>query len=131
MKGFVVRNEQLDRFRNEKEEELARVIRNDLERNHPQTTQGLSPAIMAYRIRTGIDRARTHGLSKQYAVAMFVELMFLIGPDFDEYPPFKATLRRKDLKPDDRIDVLVAETTERQWQNARLRYNPAAWGVPA
>ena len=127
MNKFVVRNEQIDRFRRNAEEDLARKIRDDLEAHHEPVIRGLTQIELAQRIRTGIERAKLHGLSKKYAVAMFVELMFLVGPSFDEYPPAAAILKRIDLPPDSRVDHIVNTFTEDQWQGARRRYDASAW----
>lgn len=131
MNKLIVRNQQVDTFRRNAEEALARKIRDDLEAHHEPLIRGLTQVALAQRIRTGIDRAKSHGLSKKYAIAMFVELMFMVGPNFDEYPPAAAILKRTDLDPDSRIDYIVNTFTEDQWQGARRRYDASQWELPS
>jgi hypothetical protein len=126
--SLVFRDSQGERFLRQQEEELARKIRDDLKQHHPHTIEGVSPAELAWRIRNGMDRAKKHGFTKKYAIALFVELMFLCSPNFDEYPPVVAMLKRGDVEPDERIDLIAGEMTEDQWQGARRRYRHSAWG---
>jgi len=127
MRGPVLRSSQIQVFAKTREEECARKIRLDLEANHTSKIAGIPDERLDRMIRNGIGRARSHKLTKQYTVAMFVELMFIVAPDFDEYPPVATIFRRRDLDPDDKIDIIIESTSEEQWEDAKLRGNPAAW----
>ena len=128
MNGLVVRPGVFNAFQSQREEELAGTIREDLQTNHLAAIRGLPPPKLDARIRAGLTKGKSYGIRKQYALATFVELMFLVGPDFDTYPPIALVLRRVDIPADQKVDVIVDNTTESQWQGARSRSDPKAWG---
>src|SRR5215813_8793799 len=47
---------------------------------------------LLWRVRSGINRARSHGFAWQSSIATFVMLMLRFAPNFDEYPPIRAVL---------------------------------------
>jgi hypothetical protein len=79
------------------------------------------------RVRWGINRARSHGMTWESAIMKFVGLMFRIAPNFDEYPPIAALLARTDVPPNELADRLFTDITTEQWEAAMQRYDPAAW----
>ena len=81
MRGPVLRSSQIQVFAKTREEECARKIRLDLEANHASKIAGIPDERLDRMIRNGIGRARSHKLTKQYTVAMFVELMFIVAPE--------------------------------------------------
>jgi len=64
-------------------------------------------------IRQGIGRAADHGISTEYDVARFIDLMFILCRDFDTNPntPWAAdTLADEALGPSEKMDRLYART---------------------
>jgi hypothetical protein len=129
--GMIVRKTQITAFQDHIERDFAREIRRDLETHHPDLLVGIPPAQLDLMVRSGMRRARSHGLARKYSIALFVELMFLVAPNFDEYPPVATLLKDRSIGPDARFDAVVATTSEQQWQGARKRSNPAAWNMNA
>ena len=127
--ALVIRPEQKEVFSAANEDQVAAAIARDLEANHPPVVSGIPPERLKLMIRSGMGRAKSHGLMKKYTVALFVEVMFLVAPNFDEYPPVAYIFRRQDLRPDDRMDLVVDTLTDPQWESVRRRSDPLAWGL--
>lgn len=127
MPGLVIRQEQLDVFRRKRQEDLSTRICAGLRANRPDLIGGLTDGELKTRVAHGIRRACSHGLKKLYSIAMFVELMFLVAPNFDEYPVVASVFASSMEPPDDRVDHVIFCMTEPRWQEARRLANPAAW----
>lgn len=125
--GLVIRQEQFDLFRRKRQEDLCARICADLRVNRPDILGDLSDAELKRRVDYGIRRACSHGMTKLYSIAMFVELMFLVAPNFDEYPAVASVLASSNEPPDDRIDQVIFRMDEPSWQDARKLADPSAW----
>lgn len=100
------------------ERELEELIYDHIAEENPEALADLDDAIVQSRIRSGILRARKHGLDTDGAAVAFVTLMFLIAPDFDRHPAIKAALSDKRLPADERIRSVFISTTEDDWAAA-------------
>lgn len=127
---LIIRSEQMKIFRDKDEQEFIDTVMNDLQANYPEEIEGIQPETLRQMVQNGIIRAQQYGLTKKYSIALFIELMFLIGPNFDEYPPVSFVLRDCRLEPNARMDKLVDSITEHQWQGAIRRTDPIAWDYP-
>ncbi len=72
-------------------------------------------------------RAKDHGLKLESSLASFVILMFEIAPNFDEHPVFKKYMNDSSVDPDDRVDRMLDQATDQDWDEARSRYDFVAW----
>ena len=66
-------------------------------------------------ISWGVEKARGYGLSEEYDVLRFINLMFALGFDFDEDPAYAwaaEILRDPDWSPGARMDMLTARAIE-------------------
>lgn len=64
-------------------------------------------------VRSGIERARLHGIGLEFDVLRFVDLVFILGEGFDTdaaYPWAAAILDRADLAPSAKVDRLTEES---------------------
>jgi hypothetical protein len=87
---------------------------------------GLSAAALRARVADGLDRAAAYGIRKKAALSMFIQLLFLAGPQFDQYPPVRLLLHHPALAPDDKIDRLLASMRDADWAAMRQRAGKAA-----
>jgi len=76
---------------------------------HAETT-GLDPAEIGSRIRAAVQEARRHGFIGDSQVCRYVDLSFVLGPDFDQDPslPWAAEILGDDrvTDPEMRMDLL-------------------------
>lgn len=100
------------------ERELEELIYDHIAEENPEAFADLDDALVQSRIRTGIRRARKHGLDTDGAAVAFVTLMFLVAPDFDRHPAIRAALSDQRLPADERIRAVFISTTEDDWAAA-------------
>ena len=77
-----------------------------------------------------IARARAWGLTLRYALALFVEMMFILSPGFDRHPSVRAALSRRDGHDAERIDAAV-NLSLTEIAEARRLGTDADWGLDA
>lgn len=75
----------------------------------PEELAGSTKEKLQEKVEAGIKRARVYGIEKEKSLMAFVELMFTVTPDFDEYPKVRQPLRWKQFNPN---QVIVAQATE-------------------
>jgi hypothetical protein len=80
-------------------------------------------------IANGIERACQHKLEFESNQMAFVVLMFLVAPNFDEYPPVARILKAHEQIADFRFHRVWEDLTDADWQNAKRNYHAAAWGI--
>ena len=78
-------------------------------------------------VRVGIERARSHNLSFESAIAAFTAVMFEISPNFDEHRLCQVLLNDEDVEPNERLDELLNVLTKKNWESIREDYDPKAW----
>ena len=127
MQRFVVRKAQLERFRDLASDELAKIVRDDLEAHHDDLVRGIGQVKFARRIQTGIEQANALGLTRKLTVSLYAELRFLLGPDFRHHPLFAPILQQNQSGADDRLLGAVESLTEEQWQSVRRRHQSGEW----
>src|SRR5271169_3336409 len=84
-------------------DEVAREIRE----HHSQECAKLNDQELRRTVADGLARAWHYGFRKKYSLSMFVQLLFLAGPDFYRYPPVRYLLTHPAIPPDDRIDKIL------------------------
>lgn len=78
-------------------------------------------------VRTGIARARGHGLGLESSIAAFVAVMFEVAPNFDTHRLCEVLLADEEVEPDRRLDELLKVLTEKNWKSVKESYDPQAW----
>ncbi|WP_310388956.1 hypothetical protein [Roseateles sp.] len=81
----------------------------------------LSPDALRLRVADGLERAARYGFKKKYSLSMFIQLLFLAAPDFDQYPPIRHILQDPRLAPDDRIDHVIETLRNADWIDVQRR----------
>jgi hypothetical protein len=136
-----VRPEQLETFQSAVEATFTKRVAEYLLQNHPKltvkipagifTVKTLPPATLHAMVRTGLERARTYGISWQSKLVAFVVLMFAVAPNFDEHPRMQQILLDEKVPPNERIDQLWEHTSDQDWEAIEKRYAISAWNLSA
>ena len=105
---------------------IDRVIKSMLKRK-----VGVSPELesdeLLRRVRAGVNCGKSFGLENNYSLAMVVDITFIIGPGFYKYPPIAYTLKDKKIKHNVKIDRLLEELDDAQWDDASRRAELDSW----
>jgi len=95
----------------------------------PTRVAELTDEILSNMVRGGIARAREYGITWCSTLAAFVALMFISAPNFDDHPLLKRSLLDNETDPNGRLDKLIQNSTEQNWEAARQSYDANAWGL--
>jgi hypothetical protein len=113
----------VDHLRNTRPDEVVRLPGGET------TIAELPDGILSDMARGGIARARAYGITWSSNLLAFVTMMFDYAPNFDDHPPLKKVLLDDDTEPNGRLDKLIQNSTEENWEAVRLAYDVAAWGL--
>ncbi|WP_441286638.1 hypothetical protein ACSRUE_30445 [Sorangium sp. KYC3313] len=113
-------------LRTDVESRFCNLVVEEVRRRYPDATAPLSEGEILAHVRSGVERARGHGLTWMSSIASFVELMFDVGPRFDEHPAVLRLLEDDDLPPDLRVEALVHRLTEQEWREVRRATAPVS-----
>ncbi|QSQ19121.1 hypothetical protein JY651_27645 [Pyxidicoccus parkwayensis] len=80
---FVIRKTQLDALAGALDEAFAQRLADKMRRFWPRTCEAMGPAQLEARIAHGLERARAHGAREEVDIQRYLNLMFLLGDDFD------------------------------------------------
>lgn len=105
---------------------LDRLTAHVASRDFP-SAQRLDPVELRRRVRVGRDRARSHGISAEWAIATFVALMFAISPAFDQEPEIAVVLGDRSIEPDERMDLLASRVSAAGWDQASRISGTSIW----
>ena len=87
----------------------------------------LSEVELRDRVRHGLAKGRSYGLTWEYNLTVFVAHMFRIHPEFHLQPAIHRVLTDPAIPPDDRINALPAKVNHDDWDDAYLRGEPEAY----
>jgi hypothetical protein len=129
---LVIRTAQMQVFERESLEDCVRFLTQFVREQVFEELPGISDATLDRRIRAGILRADEYGFLTYSDIAIFVSLLFDIGPTFDQYPFFQSVLKDPDLagrdsEEDERMTVLIELATQRDWLDAYESGGQGAW----
>ena len=93
----------------------------------PTTIAEIPDEILSSMVRDGIARARKYGITWRSTLAGFVSLMFISAPNFDDHPLLKRALLDNDTDPNSRLEKLIQDSTEQNWEAVRQAYDASAW----
>lgn len=122
-----IREEQMAVFQQQAERNFVSSIVGHLRTNHPGTVKDMPEDVLYRRVEYGIRRAREYGFSWKNSLSTFVTLMFVIAPDFDKLPAFKKFLTDEGVPPNERMELLLQQTTDADWQDAEKVSEPDNW----
>lgn len=96
-------------------------------RFYPDLVAPLSQLELRARVSHCVARGRSHGLTWEYSLTVFVAHMLTLCPTFDEHPEVKRVLLRSPLPPDERMDELLREIPDQCWQQIAQTCDAAAY----
>ncbi|HEY0080968.1 MAG TPA: hypothetical protein VGB73_20355 [Pyrinomonadaceae bacterium] len=138
--GLQIRPEQMNAFQPVADANFVKRLMAQLRDEHSETAvvlpdkastvKQLPDETLRELVVAGIARARRYGLSHESALAAFVAIMFEAAPNFDRHPLIQRLLKDEKTPPNSRIDLLLEETTEENWQAVRKSYDPRSWNPP-
>jgi hypothetical protein len=105
---LTIRDQQIQTFQGHARNRYVRAFLEYLRITHPDSVQTKSDQEIDALIRGGIARAETLGLRDEGAIAGFLTLLFLAGPDFDRQPGLHEILNDASLEPGERIVALIS-----------------------
>jgi len=124
---LVIRDRQMARLDRFAEEEFITRLAAEIRESHGEQVEDFDQAELHEIVRTGVARARRHGLTYEDTIETFVSWMFEFAPNFDEQEHIKEMLADERLEPDERIDLIAEAATEEDWEQAEALYDEAAW----
>ena len=124
---LTISGKQLRRLEEDVVRRFAEEIAQDLRDHHEEVVVALDESSLEGRVLIGIRRAQEHGLQQRAMIGLFVEAMFLVAPNFDEYPPIRRRLGDRRFTPDVGMERVASLTTEEQWQGAERRADSTIW----
>jgi hypothetical protein len=119
----------MDAFQDLAEEEYVEKLAAYFRRTQPAAGPPLSDSTLHTMIRTGIQRAQSHGLTWQSSIAAFIATMFELGPTFDRYPKFRQILDDPGIPPNQRMDRIAETATAEDCTGAAGLYDMTGWFV--
>ena len=119
----------MEAFEADGERRFARAILAHVAAKHPAKVAGVAPAVLERRALAGIARARALGIPREAgeAVALYVVLMFTVGPDFDRHPRCGEVLGDASLPPEARVFSLIDARSAIPWAEVARGCRPDAW----
>ena len=128
---LVIRQEQLEALIAANDNELEYLIAVALNDVDPLRTLNYRPELLRDKmIRNGIERARSHGLTKAEDLAAFVAVMFEVAPNFDEQQELNAILNDTTFPLSERFYQLFERASDDAWLEAEKNYDYSAWLTP-
>lgn len=122
-----LRDDQLGAFSADRARQREARLAAHLRARHGDLVAGLSDEALSRRVRVGVRRAATHGITWDSTLAAYLVLMLRVSPRFDEHPVVRAILDFEDLPPDLRIDALMAVTDDEHWEEIAAARDERAW----
>lgn len=96
----------------------------------PEDTKLASEASLRKIIDLGVDRSRLYGITYEYDVARFIDLYFILAPDYDtsEKAPWAAAILNESSLPGwQRVDQLWKRTSKELKKAADLAELHRGW----
>jgi hypothetical protein len=117
---LVVRQEQIAILEQQTRRQLARATVGRLWDSSPFSVQGLPAWEIDERLDTALTKADRYGLRDVRDLQAYVRLSFVVGPNFDDYPPFKRILVSVGSPSHFRMTELFWEATSPDWTRAAV-----------
>ncbi len=122
-----LRQSQLDQCFSRIEIDLVKIIAWHLRNEHSYLVQHISKEILEQRVLYGIRKGRKYRLDTVADLAGFVGLLFEIAPNFDQHPSIQSLLTNFEIPPEKKLDILVDQISEEEWEEASHLYDDKFW----
>ncbi len=101
------------------EEDFAARLCAHVRDTYAAVVEGVPELELRIVVEQAIAAARMHELTDEASVTAFVSLLFSVSPRFFEHPYVQERLTNAKHPPDERLRLLIAETSEPQWLEIR------------
>lgn len=124
---LIIREEQIQHFIAADEEQLVEVISGAIRFLNEERVAGYDKTKLEKMVKIGIERAKSHELTRAQDIAAFVAVMFEVAPKFDEQEQIKMVLSDTTFSPDERFYQLFERVSEDAWLEAETLYEDTLW----
>jgi hypothetical protein len=125
---LTIRQAQLDALQRESDRSFGRAVADDLRDRNAGGAATIADERRLELVAAAIARARSYGIADRYSLAMFANLVFLVGIDFDDVPSIGFILRDRTIPPARRLDRVIDSLLPWQWDTVKRRSTPAVPG---
>lgn len=101
-------------------ERFGREVIHSIRQASPHYVQGLTSAEIDNRLATALRKADRYEFQLKRDLRAFIRLCFVVGPNFDEYPPFQALINSPKTPPHLRITRLFDGAKTEDWNKAAV-----------
>ncbi len=124
---LIIREEQIQHFIAVDEAQLVQVVCRAIREANPERVADYDDKKLGKMIKIGIERAKSHELTKGQDIAAFVAVMFEIAPKFDEQEEIKTVLSDTVFPADERFYQLFERVSDDSWLEAETLYEDTFW----
>lgn len=124
---LVIREQQIETLQQHAEEDFVERLMKHLRETQDAETFELDDEELRRRVEFGIEKARGYELTWEKPIVFFVRLMFSIAPNFDEQENIQDVLDAPFDEPNEKMDYLLDNTSDEDWEEAAVSYDEAAW----
>ena len=118
---MLVRQAQFAAFDRDIRRRLAESVLEDVRTSAPHAVNGLSKKEVDERLETAVDKTERYRLDSPEDLKAFVRLCFIVGPNFDQYPPFNETLLQGGARTGRPMLELFDSAGQDDWNKAAQR----------
>lgn len=104
-----IRKQQMERLNQKRADDFESRVYEYLMKTYPDKLKSTAKADVQKSIQAGIKRAAVHGMMAEYDVARFIDLMYLLSPDFDSDPKtswIRTVLDDPEVHPRKKMDLI-------------------------
>lgn len=124
---LIIREEQIQHFIAADEEQLVEAISQSIRETNPERVADYDDKKLGKMVKIGIERAKSHELTRGQDIAAFVAVMFEIAPKFDEQEEIKTVLSDTIFPADERFYQLFERVSDDAWLEAETLYEDTFW----
>jgi hypothetical protein len=103
---LIIRNAQMEALAQDREQQFERRVAAHLRASWPARCAATSDDELVSAVRAASARAAAHGLTRARDVARYIDLAYLVGPDFESEPPWVGEILRSTRYPARKIDEI-------------------------
>lgn len=124
---FLLKTTQIQLFIASDENQLVEVIAQSIRAANGERVAGYDDKDLGSMVKIGIERARSHELTRAEDIAAYVAVMFEVAPRFDEQPEFREVFHDALFSPEARFYQIFDRVKEDAWIEAQKKYEDSFW----
>lgn len=119
---LIIREAQMAALERSGRERFGKEVVSNLRESSPHSIQGLGTSEIDERLAGALKKAERYQLRTDRDLRAFIRLSFVVGPNFDDYPPLRALLDTPptEIPSDNRMISLFQSATEQDWNRAAV-----------